>query len=165
MTVRLLPISIGLTTCAFALGYALGGLWAWTPFIMALGLLWLLGRWRGWGWMASLELVLFAGVAAGGLWQELAAGCLLFGMGAALAAWDLDYFAQRLKSVGYIERAHDLERCHLQRLLVVEGLGMLLAAVALGTKVKFGFATACLLGLIAVLGLSQAVGFLRHESD
>jgi hypothetical protein len=165
MTVRLLPISIGLTTCAFALGYTLGGLWNWTPFIIALGLLWLLGRWRGWDWMASAELVLFAGVAAGGPCQEWAAGCMLFGMGAALAAWDLDYFAQRLRSVEYTPRAHDLERRHLGRLLVVEGLGLLLGAVALGVKVRFSFATACLLGLVAVLGLSQAVGFLRHESD
>ena len=90
---------------------------------------------------------------------------MLFGMSAALAAWDLDYFAQRLRSVEYTTRAHDLERRHLRRLLVVEGLGLLLGAVALGVKVRFSFATACLLGLVAVLGLSQAVGFLRHESD
>jgi hypothetical protein len=169
MTARLLPASIGLATCALALGYALGGLWAWTPLIVALGFLWLLGQWRGRGWMTSVGLVFFVGVATGGLWLDLAAGWMLFGMVAALSAWDLDYFAQRLRSVEWAEtlaeRRRDLERRHLWRLLLVDGLGLLLAAVALGVEVKLSFGAAFLLGLLAVLGLSQAIGFLRRESD
>jgi hypothetical protein len=165
MTARLVSLSVGLATCALALGYALGGYWTWAPFIVALGPLWLLGLWRDWGWMASLGLVLFIGAAVGGFYLDLTAGWMLLGAVAALVAWDLHSFRQRLRSVGRVGGARELERRHLWRLLVVSGLGLLLAGTALGIKVKFSFAVACLLGLLAALGLNRTIGFLRRESD
>lgn len=168
MTAKALPASIWLATSALALGYALGGLWNLTLVIVALGFLWLLGQTRHWGWMAFVGLVSFVGVAVIGLWFDLAAGWMLLGTVMALAAWDLDHFAQRLRYVGWdetlAERRRELERRHLQRLLSVSGLGLLLAAVALGVRIRFNFGIAFLLGLVAVLGLSQAISFLRRES-
>jgi hypothetical protein len=148
-----------------ALAYGLAGLWIGVGLLAALGLLCLVGQWRGWDWVLSVGLVLFVTAAAIGLWLNLPAGWMLVGMVAALSAWDLDRFARRLKRAGHVERARELERSHLWRLLVVDALGMAVAAVALGLRVEFGFGAALFLGLIAVLALSRAIGWLRRESD
>lgn len=162
---RALFVSTGLATGLLALGYGLSGQWTWSPLIVAVGLLWLLGQWRGWGWVASVGLVVCAGIAILGFWADLGVGWLWFGMVAALTTWDLDHFVRRMRSVHRVERAGDLERRHLQRLLIVNGLSLLITAVALGIEIKFSFATALLLGALAVLGLSQAIGFLMRQSD
>jgi len=98
-----------------------------------------LGQWRGWGWMGSLGLICFVGTAAGGLWLGLAVGWMFLGAFAALVAWDLHDFVQRLRSVGWVEtqaaRHRELEQRHLRRLLIVQVLGALLAVIALGFKV------------------------------
>jgi hypothetical protein len=163
---KLLPASIGLATGALALGYGLGGLWTWMPLIVALAFLWPVGQWRGWGWSSSLGLVFSATLAAVGLLLGLAAGWMLLGLVAALAAWDMDGFRQRLRSVERVDAPaqRDLERRHIQRLLAVAGLGLLLAAVVLGIRLELKFGAVLLLGLLAILGLSQAIGFLNRES-
>jgi hypothetical protein len=167
MVAKLLFTSTILATVALALGYGLVGLWAGVVFVLVLGFLWLVGQRRGWGWMASVMLVFFVGAASIGLWLNVQDGWMLLSVVAALSAWDLDHFAQRLSGVGQnrVEETRDLERRHLERLLIVDGLGLLFGAVALGIEVDLGFGTALLLGLLAVLGLSRAVGILRRESD
>ena len=119
--------------------------------------------------MGSLGLICFVGTAAGGLWLGLAVGWMFLGAFAALVAWDLHDFVQRLRSVGWVEtqaaRHRELEQRHLRRLLIVQVLGALLAVIALGFKVDFGFAAAFVLGLLAVLGMGRAVAYLRRESD
>lgn len=164
----LLTVSTGMAAGALALGYALGGFWAGMVWILALGFLWLIGQWRQWRWMASIGLVFFVGAAAGGFWLGLAAGWMLLGVVAALDAWDLDYFFQRLSRVAADEtlaQRRELKQRHLRRLAVVNVMGLLLAAVALEVRFEFSFGAAFWLGLLAILGLSQAVGFLRRESD
>ena len=165
MAAKLLLISTIIAIGALALGYGLVGLWTGAAFIMALGFLWLIGQRRGWGWMASAGLVFFVSAAAFGLWLGAGTGWMLIGVAAALSAWDLDYFTQRLSGVGRVGRTHNLEHRHLQRLLIVDILGLVLAIVALGIQVEFGLVTAMLLGLLTVLGLSRMVGFLRREGD
>jgi hypothetical protein len=146
-------------------GYGLGGQWVWTAVIGLVGVLWLAGTWRGWEWVASVGLIGFVGIAAVGLWLGLGAGWMVFGLVAALCAWDLGRFVLYLKRVERVEAERELEQRHLQRLLAVAGLGLLVAAVALSVEIRFTFMMALLLGLLAVWGLSQAVGFLRRESD
>jgi hypothetical protein len=163
MISKLSLVSIGLATVALALGYGLGGLWAGALLVAALGLLWLLGQRAGWGWVASAMLVLFVGAAAVGIWLGVGAGWTLPGVVAALSAWDLDHFARRLGGAGRVEGARELERRHLRQLLIVDGAGLLLGAVALGIKLKYGLGVALLLWLLAVLSLSRAIGFLSRE--
>jgi len=163
---KLVPASIGLATAVLALGYGLGGLGAGVPLVVALGILWLIGQSGGRGWASSLGLGLYAGVAAIGLLLDLAAGWMLLGLAGALTAWDLDGFLHRLRSVKRMDAPirRDLEYRHLRRLLVVDGLGLLLAAVALGIRLKLAFGTVLLVVLLAILGLSRAIGFLSRES-
>ena len=165
MAAKLLFISTIIAMGALALGYGLIGLWTWAVFIVVLGFLWLFGQWRGWDWMASVGLTLFVSAAAFGLWMGVGVGWMLVGVVAALSAWDLDHFVQRLNGVGRVTKVRDLEQRHLQRLLIVDVSGLMLSVVALGIKVEFGLVTAMLLGLLVILGLSRMVGFLRREGD
>jgi hypothetical protein len=64
-----------------------------------------------------------------------------------------------------VERAPELERRHLQRLLLVALLGLLLGAIALRIEITLGFGAALLLALLAVLALSRAIRAMRCEGD
>ena len=63
------------------------------------------------------------------------------------------------------DKARELETRHLQRLSIVSGLGLLLAAAPLLVTVRLGFGVALLLGALAVLGLGLPIGFLKRQSD
>jgi hypothetical protein len=83
----------------------------------------------------------------------------------ALSAWDLEHFVQGMVDAGYVENVQDLERGHLRRLLIVDGLAVLLGELALRIRVEIGFGTVFVLALLAVFGLSRAIRFLRYEGD
>jgi hypothetical protein len=165
MTARLLPIMIGLATIVLAMGYAVGSEWTFSLILLAVGMLWWIGQKRHWNGLASVACVGFVVAAATGLWVGLPAGWMLVGVVAALSAWDLDHFARRLRGVEWVEMRPALERRHILRLVSVDSLGLLLAGMALVVQYKFSFGVALFLGLVAVLGLSQMVSYLRRESD
>jgi hypothetical protein len=165
MSKQLLLASIVLGATALALGFGLAGDWLGVAVVVALGLLWLIGQWRGPAWTSSVGLVGFVLLAAAGLLLGLGPGWMLLGLVAALTAWDLDGFLRRLDSVEWVERRSEVERRHLLRLLLVDALGLALAALALGVRLDLSFGYLILLGLVAAWGLGRAVGFLRRESD
>jgi hypothetical protein len=165
MTRKIWYVSLGGATCALVAGYAMGGLWTWTLFILGLAALWLLGQRRGLKWVTSLELLLYIGLAAVGLWQQLTFSLMLLGIIAALAAWDIESFHQRMEGIERVDQREGLERKYLQRLLIVDGAGALLAVAAVSFTVSFSFGSALLLGLLAVVGLSRTIRYLRRESD
>jgi hypothetical protein len=146
-------------------GFGPQGRWLWVAVVGLLAALWLAGYWRALVWVAPVGLVGFAAAAALGLLMGLGPGWMVFGLLAALCAWDLHRFGLRLRRVERVEAVADLERRHLQRLLAVAGLGLLAAFLALRIQVRLTFLMALLLGLLAVWGLSQAVATLRRESD
>jgi hypothetical protein len=165
MIAWILPSSTVLAAAALAVGYGLEEAWGGVVVAGIVGGFWLFGQWRRWGRVASVALVLLTGAAAVGLWLGVVGGWALVGVVAALVAWDLDRFTWRMRTAGCVVDADALERHHLRRLLVVGGTGLLLGVVALSVRVRLGFAAAFLLGLLAVLGLSRAVGFLRREGS
>jgi hypothetical protein len=161
----LLPLNIGLAAGALALGYGLDGRLLEAGLCLALGSAWLLGWWRHWVWVATPGLVLCSAAATVGLLLDLAAAWPLLGLVAALVAWDLDAFLQRLAGAARVAGQGDLERHHLVRLLIVSGLGLGLGGLALELRIDLGFGLLLLLGLLVVIGFSQVVGFLRRESE
>lgn len=163
MIARALFVGILLTVSTLALAYGLHGWWIAALVILIVGALWLLAQRLGWSWVAHVALVLFVSAAAFGLGQDLPTGWMLFGLVAALSAWDLDHFAHRLDGAERVQRARLLGRRHLRRLLIVDGLGLLLGGAALTIQVQLDFGLILLLGLLALLGLSRAVRFLRRE--
>ncbi|MFN2273076.1 MAG: hypothetical protein ACK2US_19715 [Anaerolineae bacterium] len=165
LTAKILPASIVLAAGALALGYVLNGSSSIAIVIAVLGGLWLLGQWRRWGWTASIGLASFVIIAAAGLGMSVRGIWMLAGVVGALSAWDLDHFARQMRESGQVKGARALERRHLQRLLIVDGASLLLGAVALGARVEFSFGVALLLGVLATLGLTQAIGFLKRQGE
>jgi hypothetical protein len=151
-------ICAGLATLALALGYAGQALWAGAGLCIAIGLLWLGGQWRGADWVADPCLAGWVGLAAFGAWQGLAAGVMLLGVGAALAAWDLGHFAERLQRAGRVAQRSELTRAHLRQLAIVEMIGALLGAIALGLRLELTFGWALLLAGLAIYSLSRLIG-------
>jgi hypothetical protein len=165
LTRGLLFFSVVLATALLALGYGFAEWWTWALPIAGVGVLWLLCLWRRVAFASSVGLVLSAGVAAAGLLLEVGAGWMLGGLVAALSAWDLDAFLTRVEGIAWVEGQRDLERRHLVRLLIVDVLGLMLAVVALQIEIRFTFGVAVLLGLLAIVGLSRAIGFVNRESN
>jgi len=158
-------IGIGLATFLLALAYALSGIPAGTVVIGVFGLLWLIGPWRDGSAIGSVGLISLTSAAAFGLWLGLPAGWMLLSTVAALVAWDLDDFSYRLRKAEQVSGELELKQFHLQRLLVVAGLGLLLGGIALSVRVDLGFWWALFLGLLAILCLSQAFRAIRHQSN
>jgi hypothetical protein len=162
LTRTALLASIGLAVSAMALGYERGGYRQGTVFALAVGSVWLLSLQGDRDGMPSLGLVSLVGAAVFGLWLGLEAGWMVCGLVTALSAWDLDHFSRHLRQVEQVEKVHRLEAVHLWRLAAVDGVALLVAAVTLGIRVELGFSMALLLGGLAILGLSQMIGSLRH---
>ncbi len=163
MSEGLLLASIVLSVLALLLGYGLAELWVWTPLLALPAVVWLVGLWRRWGWLTSLGFVLCASAAAAGVLLEVKAGWMLLAVVMALTAWDLDSFVRGMERAERVEGRQDLERRHVLRLVAVEGVGVLLATVALGVRLDIGFGAVLLLGLVAVFGLSRVVVFFRRQ--
>jgi hypothetical protein len=82
---------------------------------------------------------------------------MLFGVIAALAAWDLAHFAARLRDAGTRPPPPDLARGHLRQLAAVAAAGLLLGGIALGVRVELTFGWALLAAMLAIVGLSRLI--------
>jgi hypothetical protein len=162
---RLGHICVGLAALGLAVGFGIGGIWAAAPICLGLGAFWLLGEQFDWRWTNALGLLCVTGAAIIGIWSGIAVPFILFSTTMALVAWDLLRFAQRLRTAVQVEGADVLMRSHVQRLLVVAALGLLLGGISQGVQLELSFSGALLLGGLAILGLSRAVGFIQHKSD
>jgi len=149
------PIIIATLTLAF--GYGLIPLWSGTMIVVVMGLVWLVGQLRRLGWLNDMSFALLIIAAAVGVWWSVPAGWMLAGTVAALAAWDLARFDRRLAHVEQITGERQLRRDHLQRLLLVTGLGLGFGALALSIQFELSLGWAILLGLLAVIGLSRII--------
>jgi len=165
MTVALSRVGAGLSAFFLALGFASSGLWAGTAAVLAVGALWLLGHLRALPWMSSAAFAMQAIAAAVAMWMDVWAGWPLLGLVAALVTWDLDQFARRMQAAGRVDDGPGLERLHIQRLLIVAGIGFLLATVGLAVRVRLTFGLALFLAAVAMLGLSLVIGTMRRAGD
>jgi hypothetical protein len=147
----------GTAALALALGYAGQALWAGASLCVAIGLVWL-AQSRGAHWATDACLAGWVGLAAFGAWQGLLAGWMLLGLVAALAAWDLDHFAERLRAAGHVAQRTELTRAHLRRLAIVVGMGLLLGSIALGVRYELTFGWALLVAALAIYSLSRLIG-------
>ncbi|HEU5102774.1 MAG TPA: hypothetical protein VFU22_27320 [Roseiflexaceae bacterium] len=156
---------VGAATLVLTLSYAGQALWAGAGIGAAIGLLWSIGQWRGAHWPTDLYLAGWVGLAAFGAWQGVSAGWMLVAMIAALAAWDLDRFAERLHSAGRVIHPTDLARAHLRQLAIVVGVGLVLGFVALGLRIELTFGWALLVAGLAIYSLSRLIGAGRDAEQ
>lgn len=158
-------VSIVLAALSLAAGYTFAGFWPSVIFSIVVGLLWLIALWRGWHPVISLSVIIFVVITVLGTWREVSAGWLLFGLVATLAGWDLGDFGRRFGQTEHIQGYAALQRTHLQRLAIVAGSGLLLGSIALNFELRLNMWWGIFLGALIIIGLSQAIGRLRRESD
>jgi len=130
-------------------------------FLLIYGGAWLLAGWRGWVWLSTGGIFLSLGLAAYGLWVDLSTGWMLAGALGGLMAWDLADFIRRLRFAPASESIAGLRRRHLARLTIVAVLGLVLASAAMLVRMEFSFEWVVLLTLVAILGISQMIAWLR----
>ena len=119
MTQALSRASAGLSVFVLALVCALSDLWIGVAAVLAGGALWLLGHLlplsRPGALASSAALVVLVAAAAAEVLLAVGGGWPVLGLAAALVAWDLDQFAQLMRSAGRVDGAAELERRHIRR--------------------------------------------------
>ena len=157
LTKILLWVSLGVAVIALVVGFSVKGYWFSSIAMIALLLLWGIGRYYGLQWGISLSLVGFVMISATGFWLEVAPGWIVLGLIAGLVAWDLHDFTCRMGSAQRIEAEEKIERLHLRRLGIIVSSGLILVSIALLAKVHITFGVALLLSLGTILGLRQGI--------
>jgi hypothetical protein len=145
-----------------AWGYFDGGLEGSLRWLIGLGALWAFALLRRWSWFSAFGLFASLVVAAAGLWFGLAPGWMLAGSLFALLTWDLTDFERRLRLAAEGDDVGGLARVHLTRLSLVALIGFALASIAMLVRLQFSFEWAALMALVAALGLSQLIGWMRR---
>jgi len=154
-------VLIGIGSMAYVLGSL--GFDTLVRGLIAFGIFWLFAGWKRWTWVSTLGILLLVGLAALGLWFEIAPGWMISSALGGLMAWDLADFMRRLRFVPSGDDVRGLERRHLLRLTIVAVAGAILASFAMYARVGFTFEWWVVLTLIAVLGLTQVVAWLRRR--
>lgn len=147
-----------------SISFGLNGEWGFTIGIAVPTVIWLLGRWRGWQATYSIALFFLAFFIIIGAYRDNNPSLLLATTLTLFIAWDLEAFAQRLRQFDHIESTSGLVRKHLITIGLIVLLSIILFAVTLGIRLELGIWSAMLLGILLVLGLAQALRYLR-ESD
>ncbi|MEW6240251.1 MAG: hypothetical protein AB1564_05525 [Chloroflexota bacterium] len=147
---------------SLAWGYYDGGTQQPLRWLLGLGVVWAFALIRRWSWFSAFGLFVLLGFSAAGLWFGLAPGWMIAGALFALLVWDLTDFERRLRLASEDDDANGLARVHLTRLSLVALIGFALASIAMIVRVQFPFEWAALMALVAALGLSQLIGWMRR---
>jgi hypothetical protein len=131
--------------------------------LLVLGAIWLFAGRRSWTWFSTIMLLLLVTLAGIGLWFGLSPGWMISGALGGLMAWDLTDFMRRLRFAPLMDDTRELERRHLTRLTIVALAGVFLASIAMLVRLEFTFEWVMLLTLVAVLGVTQLVAWLRRS--
>ena len=151
-------IGIGsLTWDFYAEGHASLARW-----LLLFGFLWIVAEIRHLRWFASLGLLVGVTVAGIGLWMDLSLGWMLAGALGALIAWDLADFMRRVEHASPEDDVPALTRRHLLRLTIVIAAGLALSLIGMITRLEFSFEWTAFLALLAALGVTQLVAWMRR---
>ena len=131
--------------------------------LLILGAIWLFAGRKRWTWFSTIMLLLLVTLAGIGLWFGLSSGWMISGALGGLMAWDLTDFMRRLRFAPLMDDTRELERRHLTRLTIVALAGVSLASIAMLVRLEFTFEWVMLLTLVAVLGVTQLVAWLRRS--
>ena len=131
--------------------------------LLALGAFWLYAGWRRWAWASSVIILLLVAAAGYGLWIELSPGWMIAGALGALLAWDLSEFMRRLAVAPKTADLRGMKQRHLTRVTIVALTGLLLASISMLVRLEFTLEWIMLLTLMAVLGVTQLVAWVRRS--
>jgi hypothetical protein len=130
-------------------------------WILLAGILWLVAEIRHIRWAASLGLLACIALAGLGLWLDLSLGWMLAGALGALIAWDLADFTRRIGEASDDDDVVAMTRRHLLRLTIVTAIGLVLSLTGMIARLEFSFEWTAFLALLAALGVTQLVGWMK----
>lgn len=130
--------------------------------LVVFGVFWLYAGWRRWVWVSTIGILLLVALAGFGLYIELSPGWMIAGALGGLMAWDLSDFMRRQFFAPDSADLPAMQRRHLARLTIVAALGVALASISMAIRLEFKLESMMLLALVAVLGVTQLVGWLRR---
>ena len=162
---RLASAGVGLAALGLGLGSGMGARWELAFIGMGLALLWLIGQRYQRLSVVYLAMLGFVGTATAAVLLGLPPFSLLLSIVAAVVAWDLERYRQRLRSVERVVDEDAIVRAHLRRLGIVAAVSLVCGYIALDFEVTLAFGWVLLLALLALLGLSRAFAFVRQTSD
>jgi hypothetical protein len=164
VTLFALLFSILLGIGSLAWGYSQVGLSQFAQWILIFGAAWLFAVWQRWRWFAYLGLSFNFLAAALGLWfLNFQPGWMFAGAIGGLLAWDLTYFRFRQRFAASDEERRATGKRHLFRISFLALLGFALANAAMALKLQFNFEWALLSAIVAALGITQIVSWLRKK--
>ncbi len=146
-------ITILIATGSLALACLLQLQWLGLTGAVSLGIVWLAGTISGRHWLAGWCLALFTILSALVVLFAASAPLVLFGMCAALLAYDSSLFAQRLLAALPDQRS-TLEQAHIRRMLLLAGLSLLVGQLALLIRLQLSFFWLFIVGIAAALALA-----------
>ena len=156
-----ISLLMGVGSLAFA--YSGAGFDLLVSGLLVFGAFWLYAGWRRWAWASSIGILLMVGLAGYGLWIEFSPGWMIAGALGSLLAWDLNEFMRRLAVAPKMDDLRGMTQRHLARVTIVAIVGVLLASVSILVRLEFTFEWGVVLTLVAVLGVTQLVAWLRRS--
>lgn len=129
--------------------YLLAGNWLIILFFLAMAGFWIFMKKRSASWTASILLVIFVLLAAGGVLANSPTPLMIVACTAALAWWDLTNFGESLVADQPPETIVLLERDHLQSLALAVSAGLILAIGSSYLDLQVPFIGTVFLGLLA----------------
>jgi len=139
--------------------------WFGMAFTLVWMILWGLSQLLDNSYSPGIFFFVFMGVCLVGIFLGLHSVFLFLGVTAALNAWDSDRFYRRWKDALGREANNNLERRHIFRLLLVDGVAIGVAILGLTIKTQLSFGLMLLVVVIAVMSLSQLVRLLRNPGS
>ncbi|MEW5938864.1 MAG: hypothetical protein AB1750_04325 [Chloroflexota bacterium] len=158
-------VSLAVGVGSLVWGFASQGQASTARWLFLFGIAWAVAEWNRARWFASFGLLAGVAAAAYGLWLDLSAGWMLAGAVGALFAWDLSEFSHRVRLSDLDDDVRGLERRHLLRLTLVAGAGFAFALIGMFTSLKFSFEWTAFLALLAALGVTQLVSWMRRGGE
>ena len=156
---------VAITAVLLMIGAIIANRWIGVPAVVAVAAMWGWAIYRQTVWLNTIAFVLlllltaillFLGVGA--IWGILAATT-------AVGTWNLVHFYDQLAQAPYTVGERQMVTLYHRRLLLVAVASAAIAIMATTVRLQFGFTVALTLSLLAILGFSGAIAFLRRESD
>jgi hypothetical protein len=107
--------------------------------------------------------VLFTLFCILGYWLQLSMPLLILALTAMLAAWDLDQFTWRVSEETPVMNLDRMEKHHLQQLLLVLGIGLVIAEVVLLIQISLSFWAVFIAALLVLFSLTRVLALIRRE--
>ena len=156
-------ISSAIAAAIPAITFASRGSWVWVSLSVLFGILILFGEALRLKWTGTLTFIGLTVAIVRCVFLEVSPEWLLLSIVAALSSWDLQAFIHRIHRDERVEKAPDLEKQHIKRLVTALGPGFLLGWITLKISIHIRFGWMLFFGIAITIGLSRLIERIGRE--